>query len=319
MLFSFNLERRNKRYRTLDRYFKDNVLNDSGFICPYSQECKSSFSGDFYEGQLHYIGKYYDLRLNNKPFRIVVVGKEYGYNFTNYSLDERYGNPEEDVRGPLDVNAVVPVRDRLGEVELQSSRAVEKPDAVVPVAPEVRVREGEVGDRVALQARARVVPDPGIVDVDIDATAPDVDALEGRFGDRGVVEDEPGRGPDDHAPQAPGDRRIVEAVASTSADPDAVLTVADDVGPVEPCPVRILQSDARPVVVGGVGIGDRDVLASTDHQAVPALEETAALHRSTNGRFRTRSRRIRRSGSPRPRTPCRLSTYRWETGSPRSR
>ena len=89
MLFSFDLEKRDKRYRTLDRYFKDNVLNDSGFICPNFQECKSSFSGDFYEGQLHYIGKYYDLALNNKPFRIVVVGKEYGYNYRHYSLDKR--------------------------------------------------------------------------------------------------------------------------------------------------------------------------------------------------------------------------------------
>jgi len=101
MLFSFDLEKRDKRYRTLDRYFKDNVLNDSGFICPNFQECKSSFSGDFYEGQLHYIGKYYDLKLNNKPFRIVVVGKEYGYDYRHYSLDKRYGNPKEDVRAGL--------------------------------------------------------------------------------------------------------------------------------------------------------------------------------------------------------------------------
>jgi hypothetical protein len=101
MLFSFDLEKRNKRYRTLDRYFKDNILNDSGFICPHFQECKSSFSGDYYEGQLHYIGKYYDLRLNNKPFRIVVVGKEYGYNYRFYSLDRRYGQTEKDVRGGL--------------------------------------------------------------------------------------------------------------------------------------------------------------------------------------------------------------------------
>jgi len=98
---SFNLEKRDKRYRTLDKYFKDNVLNDSGFICPSFQKCKSSFSGDFYEGQLHYIGKYYDLTLNDKPFRIVVVGKEYGYNHRHYSLDKRYGHPKEDIRGGL--------------------------------------------------------------------------------------------------------------------------------------------------------------------------------------------------------------------------
>ena len=101
MLFSFDLEKRDKRYRNLDKYFKDNVLNDSAFICPSFKKCKSSFSGNFYEGQLHHIGKYYDLTLNNKPFRIVVVGKEYGYNHRHYSLDKRYGNPEEDVRGGL--------------------------------------------------------------------------------------------------------------------------------------------------------------------------------------------------------------------------
>ena len=101
MLFSFDLEKRDKRYHTLDKYFKDNVLNDSDFICPSFKECKSSFSGNFYEGQLHYIGKYYDLTLNEKPFRIVVVGKEYGYDYRHYSLDKRYGNPKEDARGGL--------------------------------------------------------------------------------------------------------------------------------------------------------------------------------------------------------------------------
>jgi len=99
MQISFDLKKRNRRYRTLEKYFNENVLNGSDFLCKNFEECKYSFSGNFYEGQLHYIGKYYDLKLNNKPFRIVFVGKEYGYNYRHYSLDQRYGKPQMDVRG----------------------------------------------------------------------------------------------------------------------------------------------------------------------------------------------------------------------------
>lgn len=77
-------------------YLTANVLSADGkFTCRWASECRASHAGAFHEAQLHHIGKHYELRRNGKPFRIVVVGQEYGHandEGTTYTdLDARYG------------------------------------------------------------------------------------------------------------------------------------------------------------------------------------------------------------------------------------
>lgn len=76
--------------KKLECYMQKNVLADNKFICAYRRECKKSHSGIFYEGQLHHVGKNYDLKINDKPFRIMVVGQEYGHDPKKVSLNNRY-------------------------------------------------------------------------------------------------------------------------------------------------------------------------------------------------------------------------------------
>ncbi len=54
------------------------VLSTHGFCCVDYSACRASHSGAFFEGQLHHVGAHYDLTLDGRPFRIAVVGQEYG-------------------------------------------------------------------------------------------------------------------------------------------------------------------------------------------------------------------------------------------------
>jgi len=101
MRLSFDSEERDKRYGALENYFQKSVLNRKRFICSHYRECRSSFSGDFFKGQLHHVGRYYDLSVDSMPFRIVVVGKEYGYDFQHFSLQKRYEQLMTDTRTGL--------------------------------------------------------------------------------------------------------------------------------------------------------------------------------------------------------------------------
>ena len=83
----------------IEKYMKSNVLNNNKFICCHKSECKKSYSGDFFEGQSYHIGKYYDLKINKKPFRVMVVGQELGHRERKLTLKDRYiemGSPEEE-------------------------------------------------------------------------------------------------------------------------------------------------------------------------------------------------------------------------------
>ena len=70
------------------------------FVCCHASECRDSFikgmgrawghpQGGFYEGQLHHVGRHYDLSLNGTPFRIAIVGQEYGHPPTHVLREER--------------------------------------------------------------------------------------------------------------------------------------------------------------------------------------------------------------------------------------
>jgi hypothetical protein len=86
---SFNLQKTIERIATLDTYFKTRVMENDRFTCLNFPACRKSHLGTFYEGQLHHVGSYYDAYVNNHPFRIIVVGQEYGGEPSLVSLSVR--------------------------------------------------------------------------------------------------------------------------------------------------------------------------------------------------------------------------------------
>jgi hypothetical protein len=67
------------RIARLQEYFEKYVLVNGRFICSCERPCRESHRGNFYAGQLPHVGTHYDLTRNGAPFRIVVVGQEYGH------------------------------------------------------------------------------------------------------------------------------------------------------------------------------------------------------------------------------------------------
>jgi len=89
MDLTYCLSTTKQRRERLDKYFRDNVLGINGFCCRHYQHCRNSHSGLFYEGQLNHLGNYYDTFVNGKPFRIIVVGQEYGMPPAKVSIADR--------------------------------------------------------------------------------------------------------------------------------------------------------------------------------------------------------------------------------------
>ncbi len=77
-IFQSNLSDTAARVAELDRYMATNVLDGMTFVCDKYDACRASHAGQFFEGQLHHVGRHYDLVVDGKSFRIVVVGQEYG-------------------------------------------------------------------------------------------------------------------------------------------------------------------------------------------------------------------------------------------------
>ncbi len=88
--FSSDSQRSKIRASALQDYFARNVLNGDQFVCPYAADCRASHPTNFYEGQLHHVGKNFDLIRNGRPFRIVVCGQEYGQPILHQTLEKRY-------------------------------------------------------------------------------------------------------------------------------------------------------------------------------------------------------------------------------------
>jgi hypothetical protein len=62
----------------------------SEFICTQYRECRASHAATFHEGQLHHLGRFYDLLFNGVPLRVVVVGQEYGHEPPRVGSQARY-------------------------------------------------------------------------------------------------------------------------------------------------------------------------------------------------------------------------------------
>jgi hypothetical protein len=52
------------------------IFNDSTFLCSCYKDCKSSHNSLLYKGPLRHLGKKYDLTINGKSIRIMVVSQE---------------------------------------------------------------------------------------------------------------------------------------------------------------------------------------------------------------------------------------------------
>jgi hypothetical protein len=67
------------------------LLKGNRFICPHRTACKASIPSQhsFLAGTMSHVGKRYDLRLGDKPLRVVVVGQEAPHK-TVVSMADRY-------------------------------------------------------------------------------------------------------------------------------------------------------------------------------------------------------------------------------------
>lgn len=76
--------RTEERMRRYDEYMHANVLAAGGeFVCTSGSSCLRAARArnpqcSYYEGQLGYIGKHYDLSIDGTPFRVLFVGMELG-------------------------------------------------------------------------------------------------------------------------------------------------------------------------------------------------------------------------------------------------
>jgi uracil-DNA glycosylase len=94
-VFDYNSLKTRSRLKNLEKYFKSNILMDNKFICSSYKECKKSHSGLFYKGQLHHVGKKYDLAINKVPIRIMVVGQEWGHEDNLLTFKQNYNSKIE--------------------------------------------------------------------------------------------------------------------------------------------------------------------------------------------------------------------------------
>lgn len=91
--FTLNEADQRERKRRVEEYLKkERLLDVRNFGCRHLSACKSSCAQgiDFTEGQLHHIGAHYSLLRDDEPFRVVIVGEQYGGEQPT-GLDERRG------------------------------------------------------------------------------------------------------------------------------------------------------------------------------------------------------------------------------------
>jgi hypothetical protein len=70
-----------RRVAALERYVSEHLLDGDRFCCRHFNDCRMSCGPDgiFREGVMSHVGSRYDLRLDGRPLRIVVVGQESGW------------------------------------------------------------------------------------------------------------------------------------------------------------------------------------------------------------------------------------------------
>ena len=88
-LIESNPRRTEARVRKLEEYVRCNLLYSERFICKHFEDCRASAQPSFYEGQMSHVGRHFDLVVEGRELRIVVVGQEYGQKCTRVDLERR--------------------------------------------------------------------------------------------------------------------------------------------------------------------------------------------------------------------------------------
>ena len=85
-----DLSRTRRRVQRLRTNVEAKLLRSAEFTCPHYSACSSSVKEhhDFLAGTMSHVGRRYDLRLGEKPLRVVIVGQEAPDEWV--SMDERY-------------------------------------------------------------------------------------------------------------------------------------------------------------------------------------------------------------------------------------
>ena len=89
-IISANETSTKKRIKLISTYFENNGCKNNKFICPNKTICKKSHQEIFGKAQFHHIGKKYDLKINDKEIRIVIVGQEFGRKENFITLESNY-------------------------------------------------------------------------------------------------------------------------------------------------------------------------------------------------------------------------------------
>lgn len=84
-------ERTKRRIRRLQEYVRQHLVANGHFVCKHFPECRASSQNPdaFYEGQMSHVGQHYDLIVDGRKLRIVVVGQEYGSSHRCVDLERR--------------------------------------------------------------------------------------------------------------------------------------------------------------------------------------------------------------------------------------
>lgn len=85
-----NIEATAQRLAALQTHVDAEVLGPNAFRCRSYTACRDSHEGSFFEGQLHHVGQHYDLSVDGRPLRIVIVGQEYANGPSRVTLADRY-------------------------------------------------------------------------------------------------------------------------------------------------------------------------------------------------------------------------------------
>jgi len=81
-----------RRRHKLERYFNSRVLTGDRFCCAHALACKKSAirpGVDFYEGQLSYLGRHYDVFHEGNGLRVLIVSMEVGMGPAHVTMAER--------------------------------------------------------------------------------------------------------------------------------------------------------------------------------------------------------------------------------------
>jgi hypothetical protein len=141
-----------RRVRRLRRYTDAEVFGDHGFVCTSADECRASVfnkkagaSCCYWEGQLSYVGRHYDVSERGLPLRVLIIAMDTGRPPAHVTLGDRrsqvatsagkaYSSRNPHMRGTTSALRVVfggkPGADRDGEhLNVGGSRPVHVFDA----------------------------------------------------------------------------------------------------------------------------------------------------------------------------------------------